>query len=259
MLSGYFKEVVMVFGIVFIHEMGHSIAAHHYKWRIRKIELLPFGGVAEVEEYGNRPLKEEFVVLISGPLQHVWLIGLSFFLVQFEWWSEVDHLIFIQHNLMISLFNLLPIWPLDGGKLLYLLFSLKMPFQKAHIVALKWSLLLLIFFTITSVYMLPFHLNLWIVIIFLLFSHYFEWKQHHYVFMRFLMDRYYKPLNKDKLEVLRVPSDIPVKEVIKKFKRGVKHSIVINGAQKELAEKEVLTAFFEKRFSDEPICSLLLN
>ncbi|MCD8502863.1 MAG: hypothetical protein LRY71_15885 [Bacillaceae bacterium] len=40
-LSGYFKEVMMVFSIVFIHEMGHSFAAQYYKWRIRKIELLP--------------------------------------------------------------------------------------------------------------------------------------------------------------------------------------------------------------------------
>ena len=249
----------MVFSIVFIHEMGHSFAAQYYKWRIRKIELLPFGGVAEVEEYGNRPLKEEFVVLLAGPLQHIWLIGLSFFLLNFQWWSETDHLIFIQHNLMIALFNLLPIWPLDGGKLLYLLFSARLPFHKAHIIALKWSLFMFFLFTMISLYLLPFHLNLWIVLIFLLFSHYFEWKQHHYVFMRFLMDRYYREVNSELVDIIKVAPNILVKDVVKRFKRGVTHSIVIEGRKEGLPEKEILTAFFERRYTDEPISALFLN
>ena len=44
-----------------------------FSWRIKRIFLLPFGGTVEVEEHGNRPLKEEFAVILAGPLQHVWL------------------------------------------------------------------------------------------------------------------------------------------------------------------------------------------
>lgn len=53
-MTGYFREVLMVFLIVFIHELGHAGAAHYFKWRIHKVELLPFGGVAEVEDSGNK-------------------------------------------------------------------------------------------------------------------------------------------------------------------------------------------------------------
>lgn len=259
-LTGYFKEVIMVFTIVFIHEMGHSVAAHFFQWRIRKIELLPFGGVAEVEEYGNRPLREEFWVIISGPLQHIWLIGLSYFLLPYEFWTVHDHKMFITHNLMILLFNLLPIWPLDGGKLMYLLFSKKLSFQKSHELTLKSSLLLLFTFASVSIYFFPFHLNLWIVLIFLLFSHYFEWKQRQYAYMRFLMERYYRKENSTEATVpLIVSSHITVQELLKLFQRGVKHKVIVRDVipRKTIIERRVLKAFFEEKKAALPIQTIL--
>ena len=61
-----FKELLLLFCIVLIHELGHAFAAAHYNWRIKRIQLLPFGGVAELEEHGNKSLKEELVVVIAG-------------------------------------------------------------------------------------------------------------------------------------------------------------------------------------------------
>ncbi|WNF39063.1 M50 family metallopeptidase [Bacillaceae bacterium IKA-2] len=271
MLTGYFREVIMIFSIVLIHELGHGIAAQHFKWRIRKIELLPFGGVAEVEEYGNRPLKEEFIVLIAGPLQHIWLIGLSYLMIHFSFWTQTDHQMFITHNLMILLFNLLPIWPLDGGKLMYLMLSTKLPFQKSLVTTLKSSIVLLGFFSLISIYLFPFHLNLWIVIVFLIYSHYFEWKQRNYAYMRFLMERYYQN-HQPFAETVPVPvlEKLTVQEVLKLFRRGVKHKVIIDDGsfapKKIIPEKAVLKAFFEEekaRFMISslapPICSKKLK
>jgi stage IV sporulation protein FB len=262
-LTGYFKEVIMVFSIIFIHEMGHSVAAHFFKWRIRKIELLPFGGVAEVEEYGNRPLKEEFIVIISGPIQHIWLIALSFLFLPFDFWTVNDHQMFLSHNLMILLFNLLPIWPLDGGKLLYLFISTKLPFQQSLETTLKISLFLLCFFAVVSIYIYPFHLNLWIVLLFLLFTHYFDWKQRSYAYMRFLMERYYKTEEPFVATVpVLVAAKLTVQEVLKTFKRGVKHKVVIKdrsmAPKKMIYEKVILKAFFEEKKANEPISQLTL-
>ena len=52
--------------------------ASYYSWRIPRIMLLPFGGMAEVDEHGNRPLKEEAFVILAGPIQHLWLFLLPF-------------------------------------------------------------------------------------------------------------------------------------------------------------------------------------
>ncbi|MEH7808108.1 site-2 protease family protein, partial [Bacillus safensis] len=58
-LSGQIKPLLCLLIIVCVHELGHAAAACYYHWRIRRIFLLPFGGTVEVEEHGNRPLKEE--------------------------------------------------------------------------------------------------------------------------------------------------------------------------------------------------------
>lgn len=77
-LTAHFVEMMMLLLIVFIHEMGHAVCAQHFKWRIKSIQLLPFGGAVETEEYGNKSLKEDLAVVLAGPLQHVWLIGAAF-------------------------------------------------------------------------------------------------------------------------------------------------------------------------------------
>lgn len=260
-LTGYFREIIMIFTIVLIHELGHSFAAQHFNWRIRKIELLPFGGVAEVEEYGNRPLKEEFIVVIAGPLQHIWLIGFSYLMFHLNFWTSADHQLFITHNLMILIFNLLPIWPLDGGKILYLFLSTKLPFQKSLVTTLKGSFLLLVFFSVMSIYLFPFHLNLWIVIIFLIYSHYYEWKQRNYAYMRFLMERYYQNYQQFQETTLVPVSDkLTVQEVLRLFRRGVKHKVIIDDGsftnKKIIPEKLVLKAFFEEEKARFAISSL---
>ena len=130
-MTARFMEVLTLFVIIFIHEMGHGIMAHFFSWRVKRIAILPFGGVAEVDEHGNRPLKEELLVTIAGPLQHVWMAALVYFLMKSGLLSQDYYDLFMNFNMMVFLFNLLPIWPLDGGKLVHLLVSSYMPFLRA--------------------------------------------------------------------------------------------------------------------------------
>lgn len=97
----------------------------HFFMEDKKITLLPFGGVAEMEEHGNRPLKEEAIVVLAGPVQHVWMVALAYFLFSFSLIPENLYQLIYSYNLMIFLFNLFPVWPLDGGKLIFMLLSLK--------------------------------------------------------------------------------------------------------------------------------------
>lgn len=73
-LTGYFLEVVTLFAIVLLHELGHLAAAKNLGWRIQEVRLLPFGGAAVVEELGTVPAWEEIVVAAAGPLQNGFLI-----------------------------------------------------------------------------------------------------------------------------------------------------------------------------------------
>jgi stage IV sporulation protein FB len=254
-ITAHFKELLMLFLIVLIHELGHVAGAHFFSWRIKKIQLLPFGGVAEMDEHGNRPIKEELIVILAGPVQHLFLILLGFLFYELTIISQETLDLFIFHNLVILLFNLLPIWPLDGGKLMLLFFSLKKPFSVAHKMTILSSVVCVGLFILAVLFYSPYQLHLWIIVTFLLFSIIMEWRQRHFVFMRFLLERYYGESTQiQRLKPLIVDEKDTIQEVLVKFYRGNKHSIIINKQGKHqipLDENEVLHAYFnEKRTSD---------
>ncbi|MFB4162907.1 M50 family metallopeptidase [Alteribacillus sp. JSM 102045] len=187
--TGFFYDLLLLFLIVFLHELGHAAAALHYKWRIKKIELLPFGGVMETAEHGNRPIHEEAIVAAAGPLVHLPLIGLSFLLLQTPFWHLSDHALFLHYNLTLFFFNLLPVWPLDGGKLLFCWFTSRFPYHQAQKLMWKTSCILLCSAAALFLWFFPFHIQAWLLLIFFTAVHYTEWKQQPYSFFRFLLER----------------------------------------------------------------------
>ncbi|MBZ4225130.1 stage IV sporulation intramembrane metalloprotease SpoIVFB [Bacillus wiedmannii] len=247
-----FKELLLLFCIVLIHELGHAFAAARYNWRIKKIQLLPFGGVAELEEHGNKSLKEELVVVIAGPIQHIWMMVVGYIVFEAGWLGADLYYFFIWNNIIILAFNLLPIWPLDGGKVLFNVLSHRFPYLQAHEKMMKLSC---VFFSVILVWQLLWNSNnimMWVLLIFLAVSLYQEWKQRQYAFMRFLLERYYG--NKrgiEKIAPIEVQSEDHLYKIFTKFRRGYKHSIIVHGKYKEhytLDENELLYAYFtEKR------------
>ncbi|WP_042354923.1 M50 family metallopeptidase [Bacillus rubiinfantis] len=260
-VTAHFREVCVLIGIILIHELGHAAAASFFSWRIKKITLLPFGGVAEMEEHGNRPLREEAIVVLAGPLQHVWMVAAAYGLFVFNLLPVEYFGMFLQYNIMILLFNLIPVWPLDGGKLVFLLLSYKYSFTRAHQLMLLISLLTLACFAAVILVTAPSHINVWVVIVYLLFSLYYEWKQRRFIFMRFLLERYYgKKSVLDELVPIHANEHDYLIDVLEKFQRGCKHPIVIKTKENEkttLDENELLHAYFSERRLSDKISDLL--
>jgi stage IV sporulation protein FB len=260
-LTARFIELILLLFIIFVHEMGHAAAASFFSWRIKKISLLPFGGVAEVEEHGNRPLMEEGAVILAGPLQHIWMMGIAFLFYELSLLSDHWYGLFIQYNFMILIFNFLPIWPLDGGKLLFLLLSLKHSFPDAHKFTLLVSIGFIVLFSFITLLTAPVNLNVWIVIGFLANSLYHEWKQRRFVFIRFLLERYYgKNSDFRSLKPIKVSEEELVIKILERFHRGCKHPIIIekNGKEKgTLDENELLHAYFSEKLTSAKIGDLL--
>jgi stage IV sporulation protein FB len=260
-VTAHFFELCLLLLVIFIHEMGHAAAASFFSWRIKKISLLPFGGVAEMDEHGNRPLKEETIVVLAGPLQHIWMVAAAYVLMMLDWLPVDIFSLFLEYNLMILLFNLFPIWPLDGGKLVFLVYSLKKSFPEAHRTTLLISFIALGIFSLFVLITAPLHLNVWVIVSFLLFSLWQEWKQRRYIFMRFLMERYYgKKSSLQQLKPIQANEQDLVIHVLEKFQRGCKHPIIIEGDGKErgrLDENELLHAYFTENRPTDKISDLL--
>lgn len=112
----------LFFSIVF-HELSHSLVARHYGLRIGGITLFIFGGVAEMEEEPANP-KTEALMAIAGPIASGLLAG-GFYIV-FLWGETLDFpapFLGVVHYLalingLLALFNLVPAFPLDGGRVL---------------------------------------------------------------------------------------------------------------------------------------------
>ncbi|MGB2965527.1 MAG: site-2 protease family protein [Anaerolineales bacterium] len=142
----------LVFVIVVLHELGHSAAALHYNVPVKEIVLLPIGGVAQLEEIPEEPRKE-FVIAAAGPLVNLVLailmvlisplMGQNFSassLLKFTTslgvlsFSSIFTYIFTT-NLFIGLFNLIPAYPMDGGRILRALLASRLSYVKATSVA----------------------------------------------------------------------------------------------------------------------------
>jgi len=112
--SGVFGMLyaVALFASVALHELGHSWVAIRKGCRVHEIMLLPIGGVAKMNNIPSRP-KDEFLIAAAGPLT-------SFLLAVFFGWLGQFAFFFISLrnvNLMLCLFNLLPSFPMDGGRI----------------------------------------------------------------------------------------------------------------------------------------------
>lgn len=113
-------EYVLVFGCIIVHEFGHIFMARKYKISAKKIVILPIGCVAILEQI-PKDYRQEFHISIIGP---VTTICLAIFFLPFDlYWSfnfipGVDVFKFLLvANIVIAIFNLIPIFPLDGGRI----------------------------------------------------------------------------------------------------------------------------------------------
>lgn len=225
--------------------------------------ILPFGGVAEMEEHGNRPLKEELIVTLAGPVQHIWLGAVGFFLYKMGVLSPGTWELFFTFNAMILIVNLLPIWPLDGGKLLGIFLSKFTSFATSHERTLQYSFAFLSLFFLGYLIVDPLHLNMWIISIFLFYTLYSEWKQRHFVFIRFLLERYYGKTNYfTSITPIVVDEKEKIHDVLQRFKRDCKHNIIVMKGDKKqtpLDENELLHAYFKEKLTTVDIGDILYS
>ncbi|MFZ2099141.1 MAG: site-2 protease family protein [Oricola sp.] len=119
--------IVAVFACVVLHELGHAIAARRYGIRTPRITLLPIGGVAELERMPEKP-SEEIFVAVAGPLVNVVIAAILILalgaLPDLATISSIENpqpgflarLAVV--NIVLVLFNLIPAFPMDGGRVL---------------------------------------------------------------------------------------------------------------------------------------------
>jgi Zn-dependent protease/CBS domain-containing protein len=142
---------LLLFACVVIHELSHSLTAARMGFPVRDIVLLPLGGVSQMERMPERPT-QEFLMAVAGPLSNVViaavLVVAGLFLpvdlgsglrrvvmnpTRLGWADTLPYLVFT--NLGLAIFNLLPAFPMDGGRVLRALLGTVMSHARATALA----------------------------------------------------------------------------------------------------------------------------
>ena len=152
-LGGYLKWYLSTLCIVCLHELCHLLMAYYFHFQVYKIEILPFGAYLSLEDFYFQPIWKEMCVVLAGPSSHLFIyIGICLLTMG----VYQDYLLTM--NMFVFWFNLLPLYPMDGGRFFSLLLQSIMDLKKALILTLKFSVfvycLLFLFYLQTNTFVI---------------------------------------------------------------------------------------------------------
>lgn len=153
--------LVLMFGCVVLHEFGHALMARRFGIQTRDITLYPIGGVARLERMSDKPW-EEFWIAVAGPAVNVVIavIIASFviasLILQNRFPTSLDQLgaglpgYLLRWNLFMVAFNMLPAFPMDGGRVLRALLATRLGRLRATVIATRVAVLMALLFVMTG-------------------------------------------------------------------------------------------------------------
>lgn len=132
--------ILMVFA--FLHEVGHLIAGILLGLKVKSINIMPFGVSINFEDYSNKYIIKKIVIAIAGPLVNLIVVLLGMYNA---WEDDI-----IYSNILILMFNLIPLYPLDGGRILKYILQIATNSKEAETITYKLSNTLIIILTLIS-------------------------------------------------------------------------------------------------------------
>ena len=233
-ITGYFPNIIIFTSIILIHELGHYIIAKIYNLNPVKITIYPFGGITKLNHLINTKIYKELYVSISGILfQSIYFIIITI-LYKNNIIREYIYNIFYNYHYSILLFNLLPIHPLDGSKILNLLLSIFIPYKLTNKLTILISITTTIIILTINYYKFNYTTILILTIIINNIIKYY--KNMNYLFNKFLLERYLYQITPRKIK--------KINKITNMYKEKYH---IIKENNKYLTEKQVLKNRFSKK------------
>jgi Zn-dependent protease len=156
--------MVALFTCVLLHEFGHALMARRFGIKTRDITLLPFGGISSLERLPDRP-RDEILVAVAGPAVNVVIagvliaiVGMRAFMLEPDVSRVGGESLLVQlfwMNVTLGVFNLLPAFPMDGGRVLRALLAMRIGAQRATRIAATVGQVVAVLFAILGVLFNP--------------------------------------------------------------------------------------------------------
>lgn len=211
-LTGSFRQFIIISTLITFHEIGHFLTAKILNIEVDKIYFYPLGGISKFNLQYNEKFIKELLIIISGPIaQHLTSIMLVLLMPKYKELINTYH-----YGILI--FNLLPIVPLDGGKLLTLFLTNIYPFKKSITISIKLAYATLIIILIINLNSLK--LNSIFLLLFLFFKIKKESSKTSCIYEKFLLERYLNNYRFKKSKLISSPQN---------FYKHKRHIIKENG------------------------------
>ena len=200
-LTGYFSNLLVFTSIILFHELGHYLIAKINKLNVEKIIIYPYGGITKINSKVNTPINKELTVAIAGIIFQSIYYLIIVILYQNNLIRDYIFNIFKTYHYSILIFNLLPIYPLDGSKILTLILSKFIPYKKVCHLNIIISIITTILFLTINYFEFNYTTILILTIIIDNLIKYY--KNINYTFNKFLLERYLYKMNYKKNKTIK--------------------------------------------------------
>lgn len=185
-LAGYYKNIIVIYTILIIHELGHFIIMKLYKIKVYKINIYPYGGMIKSNILINTNSKKQMFISLGGILAQLLLLIIIRLLYNFNILNYYIYNLFIKYNLYIIIFNLIPIYPLDGYKFLNSIIEIFLPYKKSIIFSFIINIISMIIFLL---FLYKNKINNYLIISFMITSLINYIKEIKYIINKFYIER----------------------------------------------------------------------
>lgn len=232
-ISGYYINLIAITSLLLIHELGHYTAAKLLKFKVLKIVIYPFGGITKIHDLINKDINEEILVATSGVIFQFIFYLIIVYLNHINIIRDYTLNIYTLYNNQIIFFNLMPIYPLDGSKIINLLLSKFFNYNLSNKLTIMISLIGMSLFILTSSYN---HNYSYIMVLSVLIIYNYKFiKQLKYIYNRFLLERYLYNISYPKIKIINNGN---------KMYKNNSHIIKVNNNY--ITEKKYLSKYYFK-------------
>lgn len=227
--TGYFYNLIIFTSLILIHELGHVLMCLKYKVKVNKIIIYPYGGLLKLEDIINRDIDEELLIAIMGIFFQTMYYTVILILYKNNYIREYIFNIYTMYHYSMLIFNILPIYPLDGFKIFNLILSKVFYYKLANYISFIISIIMIIITFIKGI-----NNYSYMMIIFILIDNTYKYyKGLKYLYNKFILERYLYKYNYNKIKIID-----------DKNKMYKNKSHIFKIGNKYIKEKDYLRTFF---------------